>query len=67
MILTSISQVINNTVRFYLLLTKCVPMCKIRLILDCYFRQKSCALWNNVKSRYFYYGKSPFFFFSFYI
>ena len=28
-------------------------MCVIRLILDSYIRQKACALWNNVKSRYF--------------
>ena len=28
-------------------------MCFIRLILDSYIRQKACALWNNVKSRYF--------------
>ena len=38
---------------FNILLTKCVPMSVIRLILDRYIRQKSCALWNNVKSRYF--------------
>ena len=28
-------------------------MSVIRLILDSYIRQKSCALWDNVKSRYF--------------
>ena len=38
---------------FRLLLTKCVPMCFIRLVLDIYIRQKACALWNSVKSRYF--------------
>ena len=38
---------------FNVLLTKCIPMSVIRLILDSYIRQKSCALWNNVKSRYF--------------
>ena len=38
---------------FSVLLTKCVPMCFIRLILDSYIRQKACAIWNNVKSRYF--------------
>ena len=38
---------------FRLLLTKCVPMGFIRLVLDGYIRQKACALWNNVKSRYF--------------
>ena len=38
---------------FRLLLTKCVPMCFMRLVLDSYIRQKACALWNNVKSRYF--------------
>ena len=38
---------------FSVLLTKCVSMCFIRLILDSYIRQKACALWNNVKSRYF--------------
>ena len=38
---------------FSVLLTKCVPMCFIRLILDSYIRQKACAIWNNVKFRYF--------------
>ena len=28
-------------------------MCFIRLFLDSYIRQKACALWNSVKSRYF--------------
>ena len=28
-------------------------MCFIRLVLDSYIRQKACALWNSVKSRYF--------------
>ena len=38
---------------FRLLLKKEIPKCIIRLILDSYIRQTSCALWNNVKSRYF--------------
>ena len=38
---------------FRLLLKKEIPKCIIRLILDSYTRQTSCALWNNVKSRYF--------------
>ena len=38
---------------FRLLLTKCVSMCFIRLVLDSHIRQKACALWNSVKSRYF--------------
>ena len=38
---------------FRLLLKKEKPKCIIRLILDSYTRQTSCALWNNVKSRYF--------------
>ena len=38
---------------FRVLLTKCESMCFIILILDSYLRQKACALWNNVKSRYF--------------
>ena len=36
-----------------LLLKKELPKCIIRLILDSYTRQTSCALWNNVKSNYF--------------
>ena len=43
----------HNGTLFKVLLTKCVPMSVIRLILDSYIRQKSCVLWNNVKSRYF--------------
>ena len=35
------------------LLTKCVLICFIGLVLDSYIRQKACALWNSVKSRYF--------------
>ena len=38
---------------FRLLLKQEIPKCIIRLILDSYTRQTSCALWNNVKSRYF--------------
>ena len=38
---------------FRVLLTKCVPMCFIRLVIDSYIRQKACVLWNSVKSRYF--------------
>ena len=38
---------------FRVILTKCVPMCFIRLFLDSYIRQKACALWNSVKSKYF--------------
>ena len=38
---------------FRLLLKKEIPKCIIRLILDSYIRQTSCALWNNVKSGYF--------------
>ena len=38
---------------FSVILTKCAPMCVIRLILDSYIRQKACTLWNQVKSRYF--------------
>ena len=44
---------VHHKTLFSVLLTKCVPMCFIRLILDSYIRQKACALWNNVKSRYF--------------
>ena len=38
---------------FRVLMTESVPMCFIRLVLDSYIRQKVCALWNSVKSRYF--------------
>ena len=38
---------------FTVLLTKCVPMCFIKLVLDSYIRQKACALLDSVKSRYF--------------
>ena len=44
---------VHNGTLFRLLLTRCVPMCFIRLVLDSYIRQKACALWNSVKSRYF--------------
>ena len=44
---------VNYGTLFSVLLTKCVPMCVIKLILDSYIKQKACALWNIVKSRYF--------------
>ena len=40
----------NNYYNFALCI---IPKYIIRLILDSYTRQTSCALWNNVKSRYF--------------
>ena len=43
---------VNYRTLFRLLLKK-IPRCIIRLILDSYTRQTSCALWNNVKSIYF--------------
>ena len=44
---------VHYRILFRVLLTRCVPMCFIRLVLDSYIRQKACALWNSVKSKYF--------------
>ena len=38
---------------FRILLSKDIPRCIIRLILDSYIRQTACVTWNSVKSTYF--------------